>query len=256
MYGQIQEYFFSNGLMSKYQHAYRKGYSTSTALTQMTDNWLKDVDDSKAVAVVTLDLSAAFDVIDHDILIKKLTCYGFTPSATIMIMSYLTARTQRVYYNGSMSNSINLACGVPQGSCLGPLLFSIFTNDLPSVVKNSSIVMHADDSTMYYGAKTFHELNEVLSKELDIVHKWMLRNKLVLNITKTQSIILGTKQKVATMPNLDLHIANELIQQVDKIKLLGLVIDSHLPWSEHINKIISKMRVGIHDKAVHTLCSI
>ena len=163
LYVQIQEYFTSNGLTTKYQHAYRQGHSTSTALTQMTDDWLREIDDSKVVAAVMLDFSAAFDVIDHELLIKKRISYGFTPTAVTLIKSYLSSRTQRVYYNGILSqSSSHLTCGVPQGSCLGPLLFSIFTNDLSSAVKNASIVMYADDSTMYYAANTHNELNQVL----------------------------------------------------------------------------------------------
>lgn len=246
IYIQIQNYFDFNRLTTKYQHAYRKGYSTCTALTQMTDDWFREIDNSKVVAAVMLDFSAAFDVIDHELLTGKLISYGFTQNAISLIRSYLCARTQRVCYNGSLSNINNITCGVPQGSCLGPLLYSIFTNDLPSVVKHSTLVMYADDSTMYCAANSSDELGEVISNELERVYEWITVNKLVLNISKTKSILFGSRHKLATKPKLELYVAKEPIEQVEKLKLLGMVIDNHLSWSQHIDRIIQKMGSGIH----------
>jgi hypothetical protein len=102
-----------------------KGHSTSTAITQMTDDWLREVDDKIITGAVLLDFSAAFYIIDHSLLLEKRMCYGFTPPAIMWIKSYLSNRTQRVFFNGSLSNVIQLQSGIPQGSCLGPLLFSI-----------------------------------------------------------------------------------------------------------------------------------
>ena len=114
-----------------FQHVCREGHSTSKALTQMTDDWLREIDDNMIVGAVLLDFGAAFDIIDHSLLLEKTMCYGFTPPAIIWIKSYLSSRTRRVFFNGSLSNIIQLESGIPQGSCLGPLLFSIFTNDMP-----------------------------------------------------------------------------------------------------------------------------
>ena len=99
----------------------------------MTDDWLCQIDQKKIVGAVLLDFSAAFDVIDHKLLLNKLNAYGFEVGAVRWLESYLTNRTQLVYFNGSFSRTNSLVCGVPQGSCLGPLLFSIFINDLPCV---------------------------------------------------------------------------------------------------------------------------
>lgn len=245
VYLQIQQYFDCNGLYTKFQHAYRHNHSTCSALTHMTDDWLKAMDNSKMTGAVLLDFSAAFDVIDHSLLTGKLECYGFKPNAISFIRSYLSCRTQKVYYNGSWSNSKDLECGVPQGSCLGPLLYSIFTNDLPSVLHKASVQMYADDSTLYYAANSSTELDKVLSSELDMVFDWIQQNKLVLNISKTKSIILGSSHKLSSRPTLRLNLSGELIEQVDKVKLLGLRIDSQLSWSEHIDTVIKKMGNGI-----------
>lgn len=189
LFNQIQGYFTMNEL-SKYQHACREGlYSTCTALVQMTDDWLKYIDHQNIVGAVLLDFSAAFDIIDHSLLQGKLKCYGFTPSALAWVESYLTDRTQKVYFNGSFSEVRSVACGIPQGSSLGPLLFSIFTNDLPLVCKRASVSMYADDVTLYMPAPALENITAALNNELQMVSNWVTDNKLVLNIAKTKSIL-------------------------------------------------------------------
>ena len=103
----------------------------STALTQMTDDWLREIDDTIFVGAVLLDFSAAFDIIDHSLQLEKRMCHGFIPPAIMWIKSYLSNRTQRVFFNGKLSKIIQLESGITQGSCLGPLLFKCFTNDMP-----------------------------------------------------------------------------------------------------------------------------
>ena len=125
-------YFSINDLNSVCQHAYSKEHSTTTALAQITEDWIKDIENKKIVGTVLLDLSAAFDVLDHEILLEKLICYGFEKSAIEWIKSYLANREFTVTFNGSNSDILTLDCGVPQGSCLGPLLFSIFTSQVKS----------------------------------------------------------------------------------------------------------------------------
>jgi len=114
---------------------------TCTALNHMTDNWLEEIDANRLVGAVVWDFSAAFDLIGHEILLQKLECYGFTPSSLSWMGSYLSNRKQRVFFNAQYSSTMTIHCGVPQGSCLGPLPYLIFTNDLPFIVKHSTIVM-------------------------------------------------------------------------------------------------------------------
>ena len=257
VFKQVQDYFYDYNLTTMYQHAYRAGHSTCTALTQMSDDWLKSIDDSMLVGTVLLDFSAAFDVIDHDILISKLSSYGFKSSAILWFRSYLSARSQRVYFNGALSNSKDLYCGIPQGSCLGPLLFSVFTNDMPYAISKANLTMYADDSTLYYAAPTSVELSQVLSSELSIIYEWIKNNKLILNISKTMSIIFGSNYRLSNNPKINLQIDGQTIQQVRTVKLLGLWLDSTLSWSEHIDKVVGKMgrAVAITRKCVPFLTS-
>ena len=230
---QIKCYFSLNTLTTDFQHAYREGHSTATALTQMTDDWLREIDKKKMVGAVLLDFTAAFDIIDHKFLLK-LECYGFFLSALSWIQTYLANRKQIVFF---LCRKVR--CGVPQGSCLGPLRYTIFTNDMPLVLNESYISMYADDSTIYTSASTANELNTVLNSELQSVVEWIKNNKLVLNISKTNSHALSKN------PVLKLLISDKVIDQVQETELLGVTLDSKLSWSQHINKLVVKMGRGI-----------
>lgn len=115
-------------------------------------------------------------------------------------------RTQTVFFNGSHSEVRTVACGVPQGSCLGPLLYTIFTNDRPLVLNKASIAMYADDSTIYTSTRTTNELDTVLNSELHTVDEWVKRNKLVLNVSKTNCILFGSSHIISSNPQLNIRI--------------------------------------------------
>lgn len=241
VFKQIQHYFAENSINSDVQHAYKAGYSTSTALTSLTDDWLKQIDGKSVVGVVLLDFSAAFDVIDHELLLMKLLSYGFKDSATDFMRSYLANRKQCVMFNGTFSNIETLQCGIPQGSCLGPLLFSIFVNDLPYVSKNAGMVIYADDTTMYVSAENNEQVSRLLQQELMLVSEWVMGNRLKLNVSKTKCMVLGSKHALRTDQKLCLHLQGAAVEQVKEAKLLGVTIDETLSWSTHINNIVAKM---------------
>ena len=236
VFNQIQDYVINNELITKSQHAYRVGHSTNSAIVHMTDEWFKEIDNKIMVGTVMLHFSAAFYIIDHALLIAKLKCYGFADTTLSWMESYLSGRRQRVFFNGSLSVSKDVLCGVPQGICLGPLLFSIFTNDLPYVLEQRKVVMYVDESTLFCAASTCKELTDVLCKELQTVSDWVEENKLVLNITKTKCMVIGTRRKIARDSCLNLSMGGIPIEQVRNIKLLGIIIDDQLSWSDHIGQ--------------------
>ena len=245
VFNQIQSYFSENALSTDFQHAYREGLSTNTALTQLIDDCLMNVDSKRIVGSVLLDFSAAFDIIDYNLLLEKLLCYGFTLPALKWIKSYLSGRSQRVYYNGSLSDTKYIYTGIPQGSCLGPLLFTIFTNDMPLVLDRANIAMYSDDTTLYMSATNVEDLSVALNKELQYISEWVVNNRMVLNISKTKAIVFGSQHMLKSKPKLCLHLRDVEITQVDETKLLGVTLDSQLTWSTHIENITKKMGGGL-----------
>lgn len=241
VYEQIQSYFMNNDLITTFQHAYRGKHSTATALTQMVDDWYKDMEERKIIGVVMLDFTAAFDIIDHDLLLKKLEYYGFSRTELLWMESYLSDRRQLVYFNGSFSKVRVVEQGVPQGSCLGPLLYTIFTNDLPTVLDKASISMFADDSTVYLAGTDIGDLNTKLQRELQLVVNWIRNNKLILNVSKTTCFVVGTPFSLLSKPKLELSIEQNSVEQKEEAKLLGVMIDSRLCWDKHVQKLLTKM---------------
>ncbi len=207
--------------MLKNQHAYRINHSTESALLHLTDSCLDNMENGMLTGAALLDFSAAFDLIDHNLLLLKLKCYNFSDNAINWIKSYLTGRTSTVYINGAFSNPIEMTCGVPQGSCLGPLLFSLFVNDLPTVLTTADITLYADDSTPFQSGHNARLVSDNLQHDLSNVEVWVSKNRLVLNADKTNSILVGSWQKVKSAPSLNLSIKDKIIEQLPCVKLLG-----------------------------------
>ena len=160
-------------------------------------------------------------------------------SAISWIQSHFSNRTQRVFFNGSFSNVKHVKCDILQASSLGPVLFSSVTNDLPLALNKACVSMYADDSTMYASATTANEVTETLNKELQSVLEWGANNKLVLNISKTKSIVIGTNHSLSSRPQLNLVMNGVAVEQV------GETSDCKLSWSKHIDSMVVKMGRGL-----------
>ena len=191
-----------------------------------------------------IDLSKAFDTVNHDILLAKLEFYGVHGVALEWFKSYLSCRLQFVQYNRYSSSSKYIKCGVPQGSILGALLFLLYINDLCDVSKALDFVLFAEDTNIFYSHKDQNYQMEIVNSELKKLSSWFQANKLSINIKKSNFILFKTKQN---RRKLDLHFSineNE-IDRVHEVLFLGVILDEHLSWKPQIQNVARKISKSI-----------
>ena len=247
IFDQLYNYFNENELLTSAQSGFRSLHSTLTALLEATNNWSVNIDNGLLNGVIFIDLKKAFDTINHEILIRKLSNYGVDRNFLTLIKSYLNNRSQKCSVNGSLSNAGIISFGVPQGSLLGPLLFLVYINDLPNCLSIASPRMFADDTSISLNASNLIDLESFINIELSNLNHWLIANKLSLNIAKTEFMIIGSRQRLLTQQNSEINIVIEgnEIKKVDHAKSLGLTIDDRLSWSKHIDDICKKITSGI-----------
>ena len=246
IYDQLYDYLNTYNLLTHCQSGFRSFHSTLTALLEATNDWSINIDNEMFNGVVFIDLKKAFDTIDHEILLLKLSNYGVDSNSLKLFESYLTNRSQKCKVNGELSNSSPLTCGIPQGSSLGPLLFLIYINDLPNCLDMAQPRMFADDTSVSYASDSLDEIQNVINFELKNLNSWLIANRLSLNITKTEFMIIGSRQRMnATQNDIAIRIRDREINRADVVKSLGMHIDRHLSWSEHIHNISKKTSSAI-----------
>ncbi|KAL9978237.1 hypothetical protein ACROYT_G015732 [Oculina patagonica] len=238
---QIRDYLTENDLYPSLQSAYRKFHSTETALLRVQNDILRAIDNGNEVLLVLLDLSAAFDTLDHEILINRLsTQYGFTGTVLDWFRSYLNDRSQKVVIGNTESKPQPLTSGVPQGSVLGPLLFSLYFGPLQDVIKAHGLdcMMYADDSQLYIILNPAARQPALLNLELCIndIQAFFLTNKLVCNPTKTEVLHL-TSRFTRHPPLSNISIGVNIVSCANKARNLGSVLDRHLTMTSHVNNI-------------------
>ena len=240
-------YLNENNLLHMTQSGFRSHHSCETALSHMTDSWLKAIDDGNMVGVVLVDFKKAFDLVDHDILLTKLKIYGIRNDALSWFESYLSQRQQQVSINNTKSSFKSVTCGVPQGSILGPLLFLLFINDLPLYTNNVSTDMYADDTTLSDIQTSQEAIERNLQIALNELHIWCKNNGMVLNSAKTKVMLITTNQKRQRLNKdcLNLHYNDDALQTITNDKILGVYVDNNLMWSEHIKHISKKIASNI-----------
>ena len=247
VFDQVYEYFEKNKLLYDSQYGYRQSHSTETACLEIIDRLHRQLDQNKTPLCIFIDLSKAFDTLDHAILLSKLEYYGLQQNTLNWFRSYLFNRKQYVEIEGYKSDMRNVNTGVPQGSILGPLLFIIYMNDLNFVSKKFNAILFADDTTLNSVLSVFTNNNNItlsskINNEINKLNEWMKTNKLSLNIKKTKFMIFRYPQKpVSSLPKLDIKIEGKRIEQVDQFKFLGITIHETLTWKHHIDIIRVKI---------------
>ena len=240
---QIVSYLIKHDLLDPYQSAYRKKHSTQTALLRLTEDIYDAIDESEITLLVFLDFSKAFDTINHELLLAKLQILGFQQNTCNWVRSYLSGRQQKVVTANEASNWSPIINGVPQGSILGPLLFTILISDMRLSIWNGSYVSYADDTNLYWESAV-ETINETLTTANSVTSKisnYCTDNCLRLNPGKCKYMFLGTKpaiNKLNSMDLGDLKINNVNMERVTHAKLLGVTFDEVLSWVRQVNKCI------------------
>ena len=210
-----------------------------------TNDWYLNIGKGKYTGLIFIDLKKAFDTVDHEILLKKLKMYGVTSLEHDWFTSHLDNRKQFCGVDGTSSDVKGINCGAPQGSCLGPLLFLIYINDLPSSLQKSHVSMYADDTVISLSSKSIDDLQNDLNLDLLKLQDWLHANKLSLNVVKTQSLIIGSGpniRKIESQPDAptSFSIGDQNIEMITNTRYLGVQIDSKLNWDKHIDTIKTK----------------
>ena len=238
----VTKFMDTHNLIYHNQSGFRKNHSCQTALTKLFDHWLAQMNENNTVGVVLLDLTKAFDLVSHKILLQKLRSYKFDNRSLAWFNSYLSDRTQQVHISGKLSTERDIKAGVPQGSVLGPLLFILFINDLPLHIDFCELDLYADDATMTASSSSLSTLLNFMRSDLHNFLNWCVNNDMTLNQAKTIAMFLSSKQNINRIlsdpPNIVLN--GEPIRISQQEKLLGINIGSSLSWHSQIDKALKK----------------
>lgn len=240
---QLQDHLEKNNLSEVYQSAYRSGHSTETALLKVSNDILRAVDDGKATCLVLLDLSAAFDTIDHQTLFTSLhDILGVRGLVLNWFSSYLSNRCQSVKINNTKSGSVELSYGVPQGSVLGPFLFCLYLLPLSHIIRKHGMELHiyADDTQLYcfFDIKSSQEAIECTNKItqcVEDIQRWMTEVRLKLNDDKTEFLVICSPYH--DKPKLSFNLGHVNVSTSNSCRNLGVIFDSHLDFKLHVSSV-------------------
>ena len=218
-----------------------KKHSTKLAALKLVDYINHEIDISSTPEAIFIDLSRAFDTLNFDIFIHKLQFYGQSGDSLAIMKSYVTGRMQYVLFNKTKSDLAVITTGIPQGSILGSLLFSIYVNDIINSSDKLQYLLYADDTMLYFNREhlTPHNANLEINNNLNKVMNWLKLNKLSLNVQKTKYMTFRKSQKNVTP--LNLSIDDIPIDSVNESNYFGIILHEHLTWKNHIDMVTNKL---------------
>jgi hypothetical protein len=248
------KFLTNNNLLFASQYGFRKNYSTELGILEFQNRIITHIRNKNSCLGLFLDLSKAFDSLQHNILLSKLEHYGIRGIALNWFRSYLSNRSQSVNFLNASSQSLKIDCGVPQGSVLGPLLFLIYVNDLPNCSTSGEFIIYADDTNIIFTHKDKAKLLENINKEISHIANWFNCNKLSINTDKT-NFMLFKDNNMNECSALAVKINGCTINRTNKVKFLGVEIQSDLSWNAHCNTKANKMSqsLAVLSKVKHLL---
>ena len=250
---QIDNHVKKHDLYPSSQSAYRKNHSTETALLKVTNDILMEMNSQHAVLLVLLDLSTAFDTIDHSVLLRRLqTSFGISRAPLDCFKLYLSARSQRVSIPGALTDSLPLNWGVPQGSSLGPLLYIIYSSKSFNIIERHLPHCYADDSQIYFSFKPDDSSSQqdaitTMQNCIDDIHSWMEHDELLLNGKKTEFLVTGTPQQLSKVNISSITVGNSAVMKSSVVRNLRSYIDDKLTMNSHINKVCNASFYYLHN---------
>src|SRR6218665_934168 len=235
----------SNSLLDPHQSGFNKRHSTETLLTSVYNKLVSAISHQQVSCLCLLDISSAFDTIDHNILLKRLSAwFAFTDTALLWIQSCFSSRSFSVQTLEASSQSYPLTCGVPQGSFLGPLLFILYTTPLSSIIKASSVDhnLYADDTQLFisFSPNSFSESIDHLLHVVKQISSWVTSNLICLNPSKTEFILIGLREQLKKIPDPSISLnstSTHTFTPTSPVRNLGVIFDQNLSFSDHITHL-------------------
>ena len=262
VYKRLYYFLLNNNILIPNQFVFRKGHSTDLAIIQLCEKIIESFINREHIIGVFMDLSKAFDTIDHTILLYKLKQYGVRGTTLLWFEDYLSNRQQFVSFQSNHSKKSFVKCGVPQGSILGPLLFLVYVNDIINSAPLLSYTLFADDTNLFCTNKNLDCLVATLNNELVKVSQWFKSNKLSLNIEKKNNFMYF-RNNHTNNAQCNSNIDGIPITERKSTTFLGITLESTLSWSEHIQNIHSsisrnigilfKLKDSLSEKSLFTL---
>ena len=240
VHDQVYNHFVEHKMFHGNHHGFLGDHSTATALVQLQDMWVTASEDTKLSAALLLDLSAAFDIVDHSIFIEKLKVYKFSNQTIQWFSSYLSNRKQIVQIESKLSDPEDLAeHGVPQGSILGPLIFILFNNDFPDNSVEGESVLYADDDTVNVSDEDPVVLQQKIQREANRSTEWVKDNRMVCSGDKTKLLVIGTSQlRKSRLIDKDIiikiNVCGQTVTESSSEKLLGLIVNNKQTWKDYL----------------------
>ena len=243
MYIGLYVFLQDNKLLLDTQFGFRKNHSCQTALITLAEVIYNAIQSGNLFGLLQLDLSEAFDLVNHTLLLVKLKLYHCNADTICWFQSYLKNRSQRVSVKSSLSQPQTINSGVPQGSILGPLLFLTYINDMPLIFKRINTMLYADDATISASGKHIVDIENTLSDSGNSASDWCLKNDMILSLPKCNTLIISSKKQPLS---LNVDIDGTIIPNLSTAKILGVHFDNVMSWDKHIKAIRNKITQNLY----------